>query len=61
MQERKGTVGNVDPQALILYAQVEAQRLREKVGTVSRIKYAHLTVSLHLAGVGHVAVPHALG
>jgi hypothetical protein len=37
-------VGNADPQALILYAQAEAQRLREKVGTVSRIKCAHLTV-----------------
>jgi hypothetical protein len=45
---------------LILYAQAEAQRPREKVGTVSYIKCAHLTVSLHLAGVGHVAVPHVV-
>jgi hypothetical protein len=60
MQERKGTEGNADPQALILYAQAEAQQPHEKVGTVSRIKCAHLTVSLHLAGVGHVAVPHVV-
>jgi hypothetical protein len=60
MQERKGTVGNADPQALILYAQAEAQRPCEKVGTVSRIKCVHITISLHLAGVGHVAVPHVV-
>jgi hypothetical protein len=45
---------------LILYAQAEAQWPRKKVGTVSRIKRAHLTVSLHLAGIGHVAVPHVV-
>jgi hypothetical protein len=53
-------VGNANPQALILYAQAEAQRPHEKGGTVSRIKCAHLTVSLHLAGVGHVAVLHVV-
>jgi hypothetical protein len=53
-------MGNADPQALILYAQAEAQRPCEKVGTVSHIKCAHLTASLHLAGVGHVVVPHVV-
>jgi hypothetical protein len=52
--------GTQTPQALILYAQAEAQQPREKVGTVSSTKCAHLTVSLHLARVGHVAVPHVV-
>jgi hypothetical protein len=30
MQEHKGTEGNADPQALIFYAQAEAQQPREK-------------------------------
>jgi hypothetical protein len=49
------TGGGDGPLGFVFIAPAEAQQPREKVGVVS-----HLTVSLNLAGAGHVAVPHAV-
>jgi hypothetical protein len=56
----QGTGRGGGPLGFVFIALVEAQRPREKVGAVSRIKCSYLTVSLNLVGAGHVAVPHAI-